>query len=211
MWKRWLFIALNIRERFGKTDVAISCGDLPFPYLEYVISMLDIPLYYVHGNHLTIIETPQDELRLHPWGGAKHAPQESFMTRLTTCLIGGIEGSLQIQQRSQSIFTIPNVVDGSGNGAQDAAEQVALRSLSGLLSLVTVPQRAFMLKSDYAHRGVHAFRWLLRWFSPKLHLHGHVHLYMPNQPRETIFHQTRVVNAYKFIELELNSQTSFGV
>ena len=29
----------------------ISCGDLPFEYLEYVITFSGAPLYYVRGNH----------------------------------------------------------------------------------------------------------------------------------------------------------------
>jgi len=31
--------------------MVIGCGDLPFYYLEFVVTMLDVPLYYVHGNH----------------------------------------------------------------------------------------------------------------------------------------------------------------
>ena len=41
----------SIVQRFRDVDVIISCGDLPYYYLEYMISMLDVPLYYVRGNH----------------------------------------------------------------------------------------------------------------------------------------------------------------
>ena len=32
-------------------DLVIGCGDLPFDYLEYLVSRLDVPLLYVPGNH----------------------------------------------------------------------------------------------------------------------------------------------------------------
>ena len=45
----------RIRERFGDIDIVVSCGDLPAAYLEFAVSMLDIPLYFV-GNHVYSIE-----------------------------------------------------------------------------------------------------------------------------------------------------------
>ena len=40
-----------IRERVGKVDLILACGDLPYYYLEYIVGLLDVPLFYVHGNH----------------------------------------------------------------------------------------------------------------------------------------------------------------
>jgi Icc-related predicted phosphoesterase len=42
---------------------------------------------------------------------------------------------------------------------------------------------------------------LIKTFKPRLHLHGHVHLYTPIKPWKTRFHQTLVVNAYGFREI----------
>ncbi|HQL39920.1 MAG TPA: hypothetical protein PKV95_10625, partial [Anaerolineaceae bacterium] len=47
----------RIAERFYDVDMIISCGDLPYYYLEYMISMLNIPLYYVRGNHAAQVES----------------------------------------------------------------------------------------------------------------------------------------------------------
>ena len=41
----------RIRERFGDVDMVLSCGDLPYSYLEYIVSMLNVPCFFVHGNH----------------------------------------------------------------------------------------------------------------------------------------------------------------
>ncbi len=51
-------------------------------------------------------------------------------------------------------------------------------------------------ETDRAHRGIKAFRWLLRVFQPPYHFHGHVHTYVPSAVVETRFHKTRVINAY---------------
>src|SRR3982751_2321614 len=40
-----------ICQRVGKIDLILSCGDLPFYYIEYIISMLNKPAYYVVGDH----------------------------------------------------------------------------------------------------------------------------------------------------------------
>ena len=37
--------------RYGDVDLVISCGDLSYLYLEYILSQLNKPLYFVHGNH----------------------------------------------------------------------------------------------------------------------------------------------------------------
>ncbi len=29
----------------------LGCGDLPYNYLEYLVSMLNVPMFYVPGNH----------------------------------------------------------------------------------------------------------------------------------------------------------------
>ena len=55
---RLLAIADEVAEAlYGDTlkelrpDVIVSCGDLPFDYLENLVSRTDVPLLYVPGNH----------------------------------------------------------------------------------------------------------------------------------------------------------------
>ena len=43
-------------DRFHGIDLIVSCGDLPYYYLEYVVSMLNVPMYYVRGNHASKVE-----------------------------------------------------------------------------------------------------------------------------------------------------------
>src|SRR5205823_4064430 len=41
-----------------KPDLVVGCGDLPFDYLEYLVSRLDVPLLYVPGNHDPSLNPP---------------------------------------------------------------------------------------------------------------------------------------------------------
>ena len=40
-------------ERLRGVNMIISCGDLPARYLEHVVTMANLPLLYVPGNHAT--------------------------------------------------------------------------------------------------------------------------------------------------------------
>ena len=41
----------RIKDKYADVDLVLACGDLPFYYLEYIVTVLDVPLYYVPGNH----------------------------------------------------------------------------------------------------------------------------------------------------------------
>ena len=46
----------QVCSRFPEVELVISCGDLDYLYLEYVVSMLNVPLFYVRGNHDKVIK-----------------------------------------------------------------------------------------------------------------------------------------------------------
>ena len=63
-----------IREHVGDVDLILSCGDLPHYYLDYLISMVNKPCYYVFGNHgkeleywsnNTVVSSPGGATNLH--------------------------------------------------------------------------------------------------------------------------------------------------
>ena len=41
----------QIAEHFRDVDMILGCGDLPYEYLEFLVSALNVPLLYVPGNH----------------------------------------------------------------------------------------------------------------------------------------------------------------
>ena len=46
-----LIYSVNIKERYQDVDLVISAGDLPMEYLEFIVSSLNKPLFFVFGNH----------------------------------------------------------------------------------------------------------------------------------------------------------------
>jgi len=196
----------RIRERFPGLDAVVSCGDLPWYYLEFVVSMLDLPLYYVQGNHVFDIEDGEGEVRHHPYGAVNLHRQVIFNPHLNL-ILAGIEGSLrynrgayQYTQRQmwQMVFgLVPQLLFNKMRYGRYLDVFVTHAAPTGIHD-----------EEDAAHKGVDAFRWLITNFSPKLHLHGHIHLYNPLKARETMHGSTRVINCYGHREIVLPSTQS---
>jgi predicted phosphodiesterase len=77
-----LIYSPRIREKFQHIDLIIGCGDLPYYYLEYIVSVLNKPLYFVRGNHSNIIEYSSAGAQSEPMGRVIFTkvtvPMESF-------------------------------------------------------------------------------------------------------------------------------------
>lgn len=191
----------HVRERFPGVDVIIGCGDLPYSYLEFMVSTLDARLYYVRGNHSPRTEHTVAGDRRSPWGGfnlhGRSARHESGL------LLAGVEGCLQYNygphQYTQFemwllvLALVPRLLLNK------------IRYGRYLDVFVThAPPWKIHDADDRPHRGVRAFRWLDRVFQPALHLHGHIHIYRQDTTRETQLGATRIINAYGYRELDLD-------
>jgi uncharacterized protein len=190
----------SIRKRFRHIDLLIGCGDLPYYYMEYMISTLDRTLYYVRGNHAPkIYEEGGGGPRVNPWGGIDL--HQAVARDPSGLLLAGVEGSLlynkgkhQYTQNEMWLFAARMVPKLLLN---------RLRFGRALDVLVThAPPWKIHDQDDLPHQGIRAFRWLIQVFQPPLHLHGHIHLYQSNIKQETQVGATRVINAYGFREIE---------
>ncbi|MGI6249935.1 MAG: metallophosphoesterase family protein [Anaerolineaceae bacterium] len=189
----------RIRERFSHVDIVISCGDLSFEYLDFIVSMLDVPLYYVNGNHTNAISMPDGSSRSEPWG-AFNLHCKTMHNARHHLLMAGLQGCLRYKNgpnqytQCQYWFLVLGLVP----------KLIWNKLRYGRFLDIFVSHAApwgIQDDTDPAHRGIRAFRWLIKTFRPALHLHGHIHLYMPTQPRETQLPGTRVINAYGYREI----------
>lgn len=192
-----------ITQRFKDVDLVIGCGDLPYYYLEYVISMLDKPLYYVRGNHAPrFMEEGETSGRTYPWGGIDL--HQAVKRDASGLLMAGIEGSLKYNkglyqysqpQMWQMIFAmVPRLMLNR------------LRYGRYLDIFVShAPPWGIHDKEDLPHQGIKAFRWLIKVFKPAFALHGHIHIYQQYDVTETTYRSTRVINTYgyKLIRFDL--------
>lgn len=194
-----LILSQSSRERFKDARLAISCGDLPFDYLEYIINTLEIPLYFVFGNHTQSTGKGEEVQNQIPWG----ALNLHMRTRRdeTGILLAGLEGCLVYNY-------------GPRQYSQEDMWLKAFRLVPGFLInrlrygryldifVTHTPPWKIHDQEDLPHRGLKAFRWVLKSFRPAFHLHGHIHIYNTRTVRETLFHQTRVLNVYGYKEID---------
>jgi Icc-related predicted phosphoesterase len=194
-----LIYSPRIRHQFADVDLIIGCGDLGYDYLEFVVSLLNKPLYYVRGNHDRQFDFGLEKKRVEPLGGyelhRRHVCHEGV-------LMAGIEGSLrysygayQYSQRDMWLMVYNLVPRLMLNRARYG------RYLD--LFITHAPPTGIHDMDDLPHRGIEAFHWLDRVFQPRYHLHGHIHIYRPDTVRETLLGQTRVVNVFGFREIDL--------
>ena len=191
-----------ILERFQSIDLVISCGDLPYYYLEYIISMLNIPLYYVRGNHASKVEFTTGGERTYPWGAINL--HQRVIEDDTGLLLAGLEGCVQYNR-------------GPYQYTQEQYWNKAFRLVPGLMLnkvrfgryldiLVThAPPWKIHDDDDLPHQGIKAFRWLINVFKPTFHLHGHIHVYRQDIVTQTQVGATQVINTYGFRELEIQT------
>ncbi len=196
-----------IRERVGEIDLILSCGDLPFYYIEFIVSMLNKPCYYVFGNHGREIEyqdrggqwleatSPEGAVNLH-CRTAKEGP----------LLLAGLEGSIRYNNSSDHQFTNFQMWF---NVLRLAPKLLRNRLRYGRYLDVLVthsPPRGIHDREDNAHRGFTSFLPFMRWFKPRYLLHGHVHLYRRGKMPCTHYHETQIVNIYPFQILEIETE-----
>jgi len=193
----------TIRERFKDAPLAVSCGDLPLDYLEYIMSSLNIPLYFVFGNHAHTIDKGEKEKELIPLG-ARNLDGRVYRDE-TGLLLAGVEGCLQYNfgphQYSQGdmwfkVFgLIPMLIYNR------------LRYGRYLDIFVThAPPWKIHDQPDLPHRGIKAFRWFDQVFQPSFHLHGHIHVYHNKTPRDTLMKGTRILNVFGYKEIEIQER-----
>ncbi len=198
----------QIKERFRDVDLAVSCGDLPYYYLEYVISMLDINLYYVRGNHARTVEYTIGGERAAPWGGTDL--HRRVIRDPSGLIFAGIQGSVRYNTGPYQYTQLEmwNMVLGL------VPKLLMNRMIYGkFLDIFVTHASPWQIhdKKDRPHQGIKAFRWFDRVFKPSFHLHGHIHVYRHDEIIETQYFNTRVVNTFGYKEIEINTVQCEGL
>ncbi len=97
----------GVLTRAGDVDMVFSCGDMPFYYLEFIISMLNRPTYYVFGNHGREVEYQSGKGEI--WQ-RKTEPQGAVNFHCRTAregalLLAGLEGSMRYNNAPRFQYT----------------------------------------------------------------------------------------------------------
>lgn len=190
----------QIKDRFTGLDMAISCGDLPYYYLEYIISMLDIPLYFVLGNHANQEEIGCEGSRYTPWGGYNLHRKVFYDKRL---IMAGIEGSIRYNNGPHQ-YNQGEMWMAVWSLVPKLFYQHMLRGRYLDVFITHAPPWGIHDADDPPHHGIKAFNWLIKVFKPCYHFHGHTHLYRLDAEKETRVAETLVINTCGYRETVLD-------
>ena len=202
-----LIYSNSIKQRYADVDIILSAGDLPLDYLDFIISTLNKPLYFIAGNHHTP-EFPYSNsgelgfsynVEIHSCGATyidvKVKNEEGL-------LIAGLGGSMRYNR-------------GDNQFSDFEMNMRILKLLPFLLFnrlfrgrfldilLTHASPRGIHDREDKCHRGFKCFLWFMRIFKPRFLVHGHIHLYDLSEVRTTKYHETMVINAYSHYLLDM--------
>lgn len=191
-----------VNERIGPVDLILSCGDLPFYYIEYLTSVVNRPCYYVFGNHGREVEFQGGN-----WS-EKRAPMGAVdlhkrTAREDNLLMAGLEGSIRYNTAPRYQYT----ERGMALNIIELAPRLWLNRLryGRFLDVLVAHSPPWRIHDaeDRAHQGFKAFLSFMRMFKPAYLLHGHIHLYRLDVTTKTRYCETEVINVYPFQVLDL--------
>jgi hypothetical protein len=187
-----------------RPDLVVSCGDLPFDYLEYIVTVLSVPLLYVPGNHDPDVRARRTRA-LSPAIGA--ATGESGRLGSSLRLRGmdelpGARGCINVDGRIERAAGLRvaglggshRYTDGPNQYTQKEmrrrARRLTLRAMLGgrrggrRLDVLTThaPPLGRGDEDDLAHRGFAALHDIVRRLSPRILVHGHLHPFGEPRP-----------------------------
>jgi uncharacterized protein len=184
---------------YRDVDIILGCGDLPFDYLEFLVTALNVPLLYVPGNH-------------DPCNGETNSAGTAQGCDLLDRSVRRVKG-LNMVGLGGSIRYRP------GPPNQYTQIEMYLRILSilpgmmksriqtgGVLDIVIThsPPHGIHDDNDPAHIGFYAFRDFIRIFKPRFFLHGHNHIKSNLLPPMTKLGPTTIINVYPYRLLEVD-------
>jgi hypothetical protein len=188
----------GVRDNYPDVRMIIGCGDLPYSYLEFLVTVFNVPMYYVPGNHDPEYD---NDNRSRAEGGINLDLKIAFSHGL---FMAGIGGSIvyhpgtpnqysQAEMYQRAIQLLPTIL----------WNQYKHRRRLDLL-IAHSPPFGVHDDDDPAHNGLKALNWLIRMARPRYMLHGHTIFYRQNlHDHITTLYDTQIVNIYPFRILEI--------
>jgi Icc-related predicted phosphoesterase len=169
------------KEQFKDIELIISCGDLKPQYLQFLVTMTNLPVLYVHGNHDSCYK--------------KTPPEGCICIDDTIYVHNGIR-----------IMGLGGSMEYSGGDFQYTEVKMRRRYKrlffkllkSGGIDILVTHSPSYQINdgSDLPHKGFEVFKEIMDKYSPKFHIHGHVHKsYGREFKRVDSYKDTTIINA----------------
>ena len=185
---------------FADVDVILGCGDLPYEYLEYLVTMMNKPLFYVPGNHDPKYTLANE--RAFAEGG------ENIDLKVVVhkgVIIAGVGGSILYRPDGVNQYTQSEMYWRVFRLVPKLLFNRLFRGRAMDILITHSPPFGIHDDDTQAHTGLKALNWLIGWAKPRYMLHGHTHFYRQNlEACTTEVDATTVMNIYpyKLIEYE---------
>lgn len=216
----------TVKERYEDVDAVLAAGDLDMEYVDFIVTTMGKPTYFVFGNHnlkefkyydkklRKAMQLDEITLMKHAHGG-DYVGNEVLTSKWlnftkkdgskTPLLICGVSGSLKYN-----------------NGQAQYTEKEMKKQLLAMVPKLRRNKRKYGRycdiflthatprhvhdKEDPCHMGFECYNWFIEQFQPALMVHGHIHLYDLTEPRTSVVGKTTVVNAYSHVIIEMNEK-----
>lgn len=190
----------RVADNFPDVELILGCGDLPFDYLEFLVTALNVPLLYVPGNHDPAFDRRNPSSRA---DGCEFLDRET--ARVKGLSIAGIGGSIRYKPGHPNQYTQSEMQQRLISFAPKLAWH--LLRYGGVLDVMIAHSPPFGIHDDddQAHVGFKAFNDFIHVFKPRYFMHGHTMVYKSNLlSPETKIGETTVINIYpsRIIEVE---------
>lgn len=209
----------SAKEHFKDIDIVLCAGDLPMEYVDFIVSTLNKPTYFIFGNHnlkefgyYHRTSSSQDAYRpleSSTLAYAHGAHYLGFKTARTenNLLLAGASGSIRYNNGMNQytdremflklIMMIPSLL----------LNKLKYGRYIDIF-LTHTPPLDIHDKKDPCHRGFKCYRWFIEKFKPKYMIHGHIHLYDIQDTRVSQFFDTTIINAFSHYILEFDTKKS---
>jgi Icc-related predicted phosphoesterase len=191
----------SVRAKYPDLDLIIGCGDLPYYYLDFLVSALDAPLVYVLGNHDGGPQYATDKGQLTGVQGGRDIHGRTV--NIGGLIMAGLGGSMRYRPRAPHMYT---EVEMRAQLARLAPKLLWNRQRHGrYLDILVAHSPPFGIhdRKDLPHTGFKVFLTLMQLFKPRYLLHGHIHIYRQDYQRVTEYQQTTVINVFPYRVLDI--------
>lgn len=188
-------------------DLVLGAGDLPWDYLEFLSSVLDVPVVFVPGNHDPEVESPHAGFRglIADHGMPRDDPRplgalnaDGAILDVCGLRIAGLGGCVRYNDGPHQ-YTQREYARRAGR----LVKQAGKRGGPVDVLLTHAPPRGLGDEEDPPHHGIEALHDVLRRLRPTWHLHGHIHRFGRELADRTVGPTTvRNVMPYAVLEIE---------
>lgn len=182
-------------ERLKDIDLIISCGDLRADYLTFFVTLCNVPLLYVKGNH-------DGKYEVKPPEGCICIEDDIFVYKGIRIL--GLGGSMEYIPKSPNQYTEQKM--------RQRVKKMKFKLWQHRgFDILVAHSPAYQINDleDLPHRGFEIFRTLMEKYEPKFFFHGHVHSnYSRKFKRVDKFEKTTIINAYEYFIVDYHPDGS---